>query len=89
MTPNVIEDLREEAGGLAEARVLRVEIDVLVSRASGGRAMTGLESVGSMQHNQVSYVPREANRRTSSRRVVSMVDVERAKHGRNIYGLMR
>jgi hypothetical protein len=45
VTPNAIEDLREEAGGLAEARVLWVEIDVLVSRALRGRVMTGLDSV--------------------------------------------
>jgi hypothetical protein len=87
--PNAIEDPREEAGVWAGARVLRVEIDVLVSRVSGGRVMTGLGSVNLKQHGQVSCIPREANKRTRSRRVVSRVDVERAKHGRNIYGLMR
>ena len=45
MTPNAIEDLREEAGGLAEARVLRVEIDVPISRVLEERVMTGLNSV--------------------------------------------
>jgi hypothetical protein len=44
-TPNATEDLREEAGGLAEVRVLRVEIDVLVSRVLRGRVMTGLDNV--------------------------------------------
>ena len=45
MTPNAIEDPREEAGGLAEARVLRVEIDVPISRVLEGRVMTGLDRV--------------------------------------------
>jgi hypothetical protein len=42
--PNAIEDRREEVGGLVEAGVLRVEIDVLVLRVLGGLAMTGLDS---------------------------------------------
>jgi hypothetical protein len=43
--PNAIEDRREEVGGLVEAGVLRVEIDVLVLRVLGGLAMTGLDRV--------------------------------------------
>jgi hypothetical protein len=88
--PNAIEDRREEVGVLVEGGVLRAEIDVLVLRVLGVLAMTGLHSVGLTQHRQKSsYVPREANKRTSSWRVVSRVDVESAKHGRKIYGLMR
>jgi len=64
--PNATEDPREGAGGLAEARGLRVEIDVLVSRALGGRVMAGLDSVKLKQHGQISCIPREANKRTSS-----------------------
>jgi hypothetical protein len=85
VTPGAIEDPREEAGGLVEARGLRVEIDVLVSRVLGGRVMTGLNSVKlKQQHSQASSIPREANKRTSSWRVVSRVDVESARHGRKI-----
>ena len=45
VTPNAIEDPRGEAGGLAEAGVLRVEIDVPISRVLKERVMTGLDSV--------------------------------------------
>ena len=48
--PNAIEDQREEVGGLVEAGVLRVEINVLVSQVLGGLAMTGLDSVRLKQH---------------------------------------
>lgn len=48
--PNVIEDRREEVGGLVEAGVLRVEIDVLVLQVLGGLAMTGLDGVRLKQH---------------------------------------
>ena len=87
--PNAIEGPREEAGVLAGATVLRVGIDELAPRALGGRVMTGLDNVKLKQHGQVSCIPREANKRTRSTRVISRVDVERAKQGRNIYGLMR
>jgi hypothetical protein len=43
--PNAIEGRREEVGGLVEAGVLRVEINVLVLQVLGGLAMTGLASV--------------------------------------------
>lgn len=64
---NAIEDRREEVGVLVEVGVLRVEIDVLGLRVLGGLAMTGLDSVRLRQHpSKMSYVPREANKRTSS-----------------------
>lgn len=65
---NAIADLREEARGLAEVKVLRVEIDALVSQVLGERAMTGLDSVKiqAVQRGQESCIPREANMRTSS-----------------------
>jgi len=50
--PNANEDPREEVGGLVEVRVLRVEIDVLILRVLGGRAMTGLDSIRLKQHRQ-------------------------------------
>ena len=65
--PNATEDQREEVGVLVEAGVLRVEIDVLVLRVLGGLAMTGLDSVRlKQQPSKMSYIPREANKRTSS-----------------------
>ncbi len=65
--PNAIEDRREGVGVLVEAGVLRVEIYVLVLRVLGGLAMTGLDSVRlKQQPSKMSYIPREANKRTSS-----------------------
>jgi hypothetical protein len=65
--PNAIEDRREEVRGLAEAGVLRVKINVLVLRVSGGLAMIGLDGVRLKQHpSKLLYIPREANKRTSS-----------------------
>lgn len=50
--PNATEDRREEVGVLVEAGVLRVEIDVLVLRALGALAKTGLHSVKLKRHCQ-------------------------------------
>ena len=41
------------------------------------------------EHGRAWHIPREANIRVSSWRVVSTVEVESATHGRNIYGLRR
>lgn len=65
--PDAIEDRREEVRGLAEAGVLRVKINVPVLRVSRGLAMIGLDGVRLKQHpSKLSYIPREANKRTSS-----------------------
>lgn len=65
--PNAIEDRREEVGVLVEVGVLQVGIDVLVLRVLKGLAMTGLDGVRlKAVPGKTSYVPREANKRTSS-----------------------
>lgn len=65
--PDAIEDRRVGVRVLVEAGVLRVKIDVLVLRVLGVLAMTGLDGVRLKRHpSKMTYVPREANKRTSS-----------------------
>ena len=86
---DVIEGRRGGAGEPVEVRESQVKTGAIERRVSRESVMTGLDNIRTEGHGRAWRIPREANMRVSSWRVVSTVDVESAKHGRKIYGLRR